>query len=105
MTRSFTALVGGDISLSLAEHPFGPILFVGFAVTGLHFGLEALSGRRLNRQVQQWMAKLRVIGLAGVAYLIAYGWRLIHLLMSHQLANDFFHAPLGRWWLAQFGGA
>jgi hypothetical protein len=56
LTRSFMAVARGDIAGALMYHLFGPVLFLGFTVTGLQSALELWCRQPLNFGYR-WLAK------------------------------------------------
>jgi hypothetical protein len=94
MTRSFLAIVHGDLGHALSEHLFGPLLFLGFLVAGCHSlwelrvdrSISTVYTRLLNNQ--HWQ-----VGLATTVALYHTG-RLYHWSSSGELQVAIAHSPL-----------
>ena len=95
MTRSFMAIARGDWSQAIAEHLFGPILFLAFLITAIHVSLELLRGQQIRTFYLQIIASKRVQLLSLMVYMTYYSMRLYHSLKAGELSVAFLDSPLG----------
>ncbi len=97
MTRSFLAIVHGDLGHALSEHVFGPLLFLGFLGAIGHCLWELRLDRHVNTVYTRLVANQRwQIGLAIVVALYHVG-RLYHWSRSGELQLAIANAPLTHW--------
>lgn len=81
MTRSFTALVQGDVLGSLAAHPLGGLFFIFLGFIALHRGLQSLLNRKISWPLERvwvdlWSRFGQVSLLILLFGLVAFGiWR------------------------------
>ena len=80
LTRSFVALVGGDLERAAAYHLFGPVLFVLFAVCAMQGLCEVSLQRRLPYGYRWAIARPHTAAtgglLASACFFLYYGIRL-----------------------------
>lgn len=94
MTRSFSAIAQNQFPEALHHHLFGPLLFLGLALTCLHLILEL----SLRFSIIPFYGKLlhkRDVQLIALGLLLIYHClRLGNLLLSGELALSFAQSPL-----------
>jgi hypothetical protein len=75
MTRSFHAVLHGDLAASIRYHLFGPAVFLGMLLCLMIFSAEAISGRRyaLWAGGKVWS---RVACMAAILWFVYWGARL-----------------------------
>ncbi|NES20684.1 MAG: DUF2752 domain-containing protein [Symploca sp. SIO3E6] len=97
MTRSFMAIVRGDGDQALTEHLFGPVLFTVFLITIVHVAIELLTGKKILVFYDKLFRQRKFQLLCLLIYLLYYGLRLHHLLITGELSVAWEQSPLGQW--------
>ncbi len=97
MTHSFMAWIRGDWEASISAHLFGPILFSGFVMVALHWGIEGVTGHKRPFPHQNWLSRQSVLLTFSLIYLGYYVFRLYGWGISGELALAFSQSPLGYW--------
>ncbi|NJN76235.1 MAG: DUF2752 domain-containing protein [Synechococcaceae cyanobacterium RL_1_2] len=96
LTRSFTAIAGGNIPLALQHHLFGWLLFFSFILAGVHFLVEFMTKRKVlaiySKLIKKDQIKYTMLGLL----LVYHGFRVHSLWSSGQLLEDISNSPLGQ---------
>jgi Protein of unknown function (DUF2752) len=96
LTRSFIATARGDWHQAIGFHLFGPFLFGGFFMAGLHLLLEVLRGRPFN-PFYVVLVRHPKVQLGGFALLFSYhGWRLYLMARTGELYPALVHSPIGQ---------
>lgn len=73
LTRSFVSMGNLDVATAWAMHAIGPLLWVVFALIGVHGAIEVLARRRLR---PAWFERWR--GRLGAAlFALVVGWGLV----------------------------
>jgi hypothetical protein len=97
MTRSFKATARGDLSQAFDFHLFGPLLFLGFVIAGLHWSIELYQGKSLQTFYQPWL-KQQKFWLFGFLIITGYHLtRLVTLSSSGQVLRWFQGSIVGSW--------
>lgn len=104
MTRSFVAIARGDWSQALAQHLFGPLLFIVLLMTTIHLTLELLTGRRVLTFYDKVLRRKKLQWLFLIMLLIYHALRLYYLSKTGELSLAVEKSPLGQW-LASSAGA
>lgn len=94
MTRSFMAIVQGDLQQAVHHHLFGPVLFLIFLIATVHISLELFRQRRLQPFYSSWIKRRQLVFTSLGLYLLYYGLRLQHLYCTGALAVAWQQAPL-----------
>ncbi len=94
MTRSFLAIVHGDLGHAISEHLFGPLVFLVFVLAAGHLLVEVGTGRQINTRYTRLMSNQRwQIGLA-IAVAGYHTLRLYHWSASGELQLAVVNSPL-----------
>lgn len=96
MTRSFMAIARGNLSQALAEHLFGPILFMFFLSAAVHLLVELLTGRRIKAFYEKVLRRRKLQRRCLLLALSYYGLRLYYLSSTGELSFAVGHSPLGQ---------
>lgn len=96
MTRSFMAIVRGDLSQALTEHLFGPVLFTVFAIAAAHVAIELLTGHRIKAFYGKVLRQRQLHLLCLLLALSYHALRLYYLSSTGELSFAFRHSPLGQ---------
>lgn len=96
MTRSFMAIVRGDLSQAVAEHLFGPVLFTGFLIATVHMALEVVTGRQLGACYISIFKRRKIQVLCLVMFFSYYLLRLCYLSETGELYFAFIRSPVGQ---------
>lgn len=103
MTRSFIAMVQGNLAQAAAYHLFGPVLFIGLLLAIVQIALMLLLHRQVETPytwtLQQFFRNRKLSGLIIAILLIYYLFRLCILAHSGALYAEIMQAPLGKWLL------
>lgn len=94
MTRSFIAMVEGNLSQASAHHLFGPLLFAGFVIAAVHTTLELFIGKQIKAPYISAVNNSRFLLTSLVAVLTYHAYRLLHLAGSGELYASFVQSPL-----------
>jgi len=98
MTRSFLALIQGDLKGAIAFHIFGPFVFaacIGFAI---HIAIELYTQQEIRYPgLNRWLRAKRIPVLTFLLVVLYHGARLWHLSQSGELAISIANAPLQQW--------
>lgn len=82
LTRSFMATARGDFQLACDYHLFGPFLFLGFFVIGLHWGLELAKNQKIKAFYIPLINNLKYQLFFFFMLLGYHGFRLLELMRS-----------------------
>lgn len=97
MTRSFMAIARGDWSQAVAQHLFGPLLFIVLLIAVAHLILELLTGRRILAFYDKVIRRKKSQWLLIIMLLIYHALRLYYLSKTGELSLAFEQSPLGQW--------
>jgi len=96
MTRSFIAIARGDLTESVTQHLFGPILFAVFLLATIHITLELLTRHRITVFYSR-LLKLRKLQVLGLFVVLSYhALRLYDSSQTGELYINFINSPLGQ---------
>lgn len=98
MTRSFMAMARGDWQQAVTYHLFGPVVFVGFGLAAIHWGMELVRNRKIHVPPGKLLRMPKVQILAFLALLGYHGTRLYALAQSGELLTSVMQSPLAQWW-------
>lgn len=94
LTRSFIATAKGDWQQAITYHLFGPVLFLGFLIAGIHILLELVGGQKIPAFYLPWVRKPKLQLWFFVVLFSYHGTRLYSLARSGELYSSFAHSPL-----------
>lgn len=90
MTRSFVAIVNGNLSQSIRYHAFGWILFASFLLIIFHLLMELGCGRIISTFYTQLLKNRRFQISALLVYFSYYGLRLYWLNSAGEFYANLF---------------
>ncbi len=89
LTRSFMAIVRGDLDQALSFHLFGPLFFITFLGIAVCMGLELSHNRRLQKTPFRRLTYFSTWKYIFFTYLLYYGFRIASLIHS----DNFYAHP------------
>jgi Protein of unknown function (DUF2752) len=97
MTRSFVAIVQGNLDAAISYHLFGPAFFLLFLAGVLSLLRELKTNRDQISFYRSYLAKPSVYFSIGTLYLSYYAVRIARLAYTGELTDAFWASPAGNW--------
>ncbi|MDG2990304.1 DUF2752 domain-containing protein [Candidatus Synechococcus calcipolaris G9] len=82
MTRSFMAMVRGEVDQAISFHLFGPALLTTFLGLAIFLAIELYQGKKIARTPFHFLTKFRVWVYIFAIYFVYYGIRLFSLFRT-----------------------